>query len=187
MLHIHSFLLTLVTVRLFRQLTAAHLFVEDVGPNGPTFTLTALGRPYLHPDHRAFNNFMFFDLIPSIMAMPKTLAEKGYKAATKSTGTPFEWANGEELWTWIGARPNRAANMVAAMTSHNALNAYPWGAELAKLGLEDQDVAVVDVAGGQGHISKLSFRVPHLYRSMLVTSTTMANCIAMSAQTGRIY
>lgn len=142
-------------MRLFRQLTAAHLFVESIGPKGPSFTLTSLGRPYLHPDHRAFNNFMFFDLIPSIMAMPKTLAERGYKAPTKLTGTPFQWANGEELWTWLGSHPDRALNMVAAMTSHNTLDAYPWGIELAKLGLTDNDIAVVDVAGGQGHISKL--------------------------------
>lgn len=146
-------------VRLFRQLTAAHLFVESIGPNGPSFTLTSLGRPYLHPDHRAFNNFMFFDLIPSIMAMPKTLAEKRYKAPTKLIGTPFQWANGEELWTWLGSHPDRALNMVAAMTSHNPLDAYPWGIELAKLDLKDEDIAIVDIAGGQGHISKWNSHV----------------------------
>jgi hypothetical protein len=103
---------------------------------------------------------MFFDLIPSIMAMPKTLAEKRYKAPTKLTGTPFQWANGEELWTWLGSHPDRALNMVAAMTSHNTLDAYPWGIELAKLDLKDEDIAIVDVAGGQGHVSKLSLDVP---------------------------
>lgn len=97
---------------------------------------------------------MFFDLIPSIMAMPKTLAERGYKAPTKETGTPFKWAHGEELWTWLGSHPDRAANMVAGMTSHNALDAYPWGVELEKLELKDDDIAVVDIAGGQGHISE---------------------------------
>lgn len=141
-------------IRIFRQLTAANLFVESIGSRGPSYALTSLGRPYLHPDHRAFNNFMFFDLIPSIMAMPKTLAEKRYKAPTKETGTPFKWAYGEELWTWLGSHPDRASNMVAAMTSHNPLDAYPWGLELGKLNLRDEDVAIVDVAGGQGHISK---------------------------------
>lgn len=107
------------------------------------------------------------------MAMPKTLAEKQYKAPTKLTGTPFQWANGEELWTWLGSHPDRALNMVAAMTSHNTLDAYPWGVELAKLGLEDEDIAVVDVAGGQGHVSKLSSDVPPPGRldQFLVTST----------------
>ncbi|OAQ65233.1 O-methyltransferase [Pochonia chlamydosporia 170] len=142
----------IIIIRLFRQLTAAHLFVETTGPKGPSFVITSLGKPYLHPDHRAFNNFMFFDLIPSIMAMPKTLAERQYKAPTKLTGTPFQWAHGEELWTWLGSHPDRALNMVAAMTSHNPLDAYPWGTELAKLDLQDNDVAIVDVAGGQGHI-----------------------------------
>jgi hypothetical protein len=102
---------------------------------------------------------MFFDLIPSIMAMPKTLAEKRYKAPTKLTGTPFKWLHGEELWTWFGSHPDRALNMVAAMTSHNPLDAYPWGTELAKLDLKDEDVSIVDVAGGQGHISKEN---PHI-------------------------
>ena len=50
--------------------------------------------------------------------------------------------------------------MVAAMTSHNTLDAYPWGIELAKLDLKDEDIAIVDVAGGQGHVSKLSLDVP---------------------------
>ncbi|OBT59329.1 hypothetical protein VE04_00244 [Pseudogymnoascus sp. 24MN13] len=142
----------IIIIRIFRQLTAANLFVESMGPRGPGFLLTSLGKPYLHPDHRAFNNFVFFDLIPSIMAMPKTLAEKQYKAPTKETGTPFKWAYGEELWTWLGSHPDRALNMVAGMTSHNALDAYPWGAELGKLDLKDEDIAVVDIAGGQGHI-----------------------------------
>lgn len=112
--------------------------------------------PYLNPDHRAFNNLIFIDIIPAIMAMPRTLAERGYKAPTKESGTPYKWAHGEELWTWFGAHPDRARNMVAGMRSHNAGNvsgdAYPWGTELAKLNLKDDDVAIVDVAGGQGHI-----------------------------------
>lgn len=103
---------------------------------------------------------MFYDMIPTIMAMPKALAERGYKTPTKATGTPFEWANGKELWTWMGAHPDRAKNMVAAMKSHNSLDAYPWGLELGKLNLTDQDIAVVDIAGGQGHISKLSLVAP---------------------------
>lgn len=47
-------------------------------------------------------------------------------------------------------------NMVAGMRSHNAGNvsgdAYPFGEELQKLNLKPEDVAIVDIAGGQGHI-----------------------------------
>lgn len=86
--------------------------------------------------------------------MPKTLAENGYRAPGRDTGTIFQWAHGEELWTWMGSHPDRAANMVAAVTSHNKLNAYPWASELAHLDLKDEDVTIVDVGGGQGHISK---------------------------------
>ena len=44
--------------------------------------------------------------------------------------------------------------MVAGVRSHNPADAYPWGIELPKLNLEDEDVAIVDVAGGQGHMMK---------------------------------
>jgi hypothetical protein len=138
-----------ILVRIFRQLVAANLFIESPGPS---FRLTSLGKPYLHPDHRAYNNFMFFGIIPAIMAMPRTLAEHQYKAPTKETGTPYKWAHGEELWTWLGSHPDRGVIMVAGMRSHNPMDAYPWGIELAKLDLDDDDVAIVDVAGGQGHI-----------------------------------
>ena len=134
---------------MFRQLVAANMFIESPGPS---FTLTSLGRPYLHPDHRAFNNFMFFDIIPSILEMPRTLSEHQYKAPTKETGTPYKWAHGEELWTWLSSHPDRGAVMVAGMRSHNPMDAYPWNIELGKLDLKDEDVAIVDVAGGQGHI-----------------------------------
>ncbi len=143
----------MLTARVLRQLTAAAVLVEVPGPG---FKLTPLGIPYLNPDHRAFNNLMFVDIIPAIMAIPRTLAEHNYKAPTKETGTPYKWAHGEELWTWLGKHPDRAMNMVAGMRSHNAGNvsgdAYPWGQELAKLDIKEGEVAVVDIAGGQGHI-----------------------------------
>lgn len=124
--------------------------------SGPGYALTKIGQPYLNSDHRAFNDLIFNDIIPAIMAMPRTLAEHGYKAPTKESGTPYKWAHGEELWTWLGSHPDRALNMVAGMRSHNSGNvsgdAYPFGQELAKLNLKDEDVAIVDIAGGQGHI-----------------------------------
>jgi hypothetical protein len=47
-------------------------------------------------------------------------------------------------------------NMVAGMKSLGngalAVNAYPWAAELSKLQIRDDEVAIVDIAGGQGHI-----------------------------------
>lgn len=140
-------------VRIFRQLTAAGILNEIPGPG---YGLSKIGQPYLNSDHRAFNDLIFNDIIPAIMAMPRTLAERNYKAPTKESGTPYKWAHGEELWTWLGAHPDRALNMVAGMRSHNAGNvsgdAYPFGEELAKLNLKEDDVAIVDIAGGQGHI-----------------------------------
>lgn len=140
-------------VRIFRHLTAAGVFAETPGP---VYALTTIGQPYLNPDHRAFNNLIFQDIIPSILAMPRTLAEHAYKAPTKETGNAYKWAHGEELWTWLGSHPDRALNMVAGMRSHNAGNlsgdAFSWGEELVRLNLTDEDIAVVDIAGGQGHV-----------------------------------
>jgi len=46
--------------------------------------------------------------------------------------------------------------MVAGMKSHNSGNvsgsAYPWAEAFAGLDLKDTDTAIVDIAGGQGHI-----------------------------------
>jgi len=133
-------------------LIAANIFLESKIDDTVHYRLTPLGTPYLNSNHRAFNNFVFQDLLPSILAMPKTLAEKGYKAPGKELGTIFRWTHGEELWTWMGSHPDRAANMVAAVISHNELNAYPWAKELGSFDLTDEAVAIVDIGGGQGHI-----------------------------------
>lgn len=91
--------------------------------------------------------------------MPDLLRERGYKAPTRDSGTPFKWANGEELWTFLGRHPARALNMVKGMKSLDtgslSPNAYPFGEELGKLAIQDAGddvVAIVDIAGGQGHI-----------------------------------
>ncbi|KAG9241141.1 S-adenosyl-L-methionine-dependent methyltransferase [Calycina marina] len=160
------FLAEIVTLTGADESIIAHIFVES---DGPKFTLTSAGKPYLHPDHRAFNNFVFFDLLPTIMAMPHTLAEHQYRAPTKQTGTPFKWANGEELWTWMGSHPDRAAQMVAGVRSHDPSNAYPWDVELEKLGVQDNDIAVVDVAGGKGHImDEVRRRYPNIKGRFIV-------------------
>lgn len=140
-------------VRIFRQLTAAGVLADIPGPG---FALTALGKPYLDPNHCAFSKFLIKDIIPSIIAMPDALRERGYKAPTRESGTPFKWANGEELWTFLGAHPEHAMNMVNGMESLStgslAGDAYPFADELGKLGTQEGDVTIVDVAGGQGHI-----------------------------------
>ncbi|CAG8981000.1 hypothetical protein HYALB_00013320 [Hymenoscyphus albidus] len=137
----------IMIIRIFRQLTAAGILEEIPGAG---YALTTIGQPYLNSDHRAFNDLIFNDIIPAIMAMPRTLAERGYKAPTKESGTPYKWANGEELWTWLGSHPDRAMNM--GMSPATPTLPHPFGSEVAKLNLKDDDVAIVDIAGGQGHI-----------------------------------
>lgn len=116
---------------------------------GPGYALTSMGQPYLDPGHCAFNSFVFQEIVPSILAIPRTLAERSYKAPNKETGTPFKWANGEELWMFLGAHHYRAMNMVLGMKSLSsgslADNAYPFGEELAKLDIKEDEVAIVDI------------------------------------------
>lgn len=60
------------------------------------------------------------------------------------------------MWYRLTQDPNRTADMVRGMRSLSsgglAATAYPFGDELQKLGIKDDDIAIVDVAGGQGHI-----------------------------------
>jgi hypothetical protein len=159
-----------VPVRIFRQLTAAGVLADIPGPG---YALTPLGKPYLNPDHVSFNNFLLHDIVPTILAMPRTMAERGYKAPTKESGTPFKWLHGEELWTWMGSHPDHVPDMIAGMRSHNAGNlsgdAYPFGEELAKLDIKDNDVAIVDIAGGQGHtMAELRQRYPEIKGRLVV-------------------
>lgn len=141
------------TVRLFRQLVAAGI-LSDV--DGPGYKITSMGTPYLNPDHTAFSSFVFVEVLPSILAMPRNLQARGYKAPSKESGSPYKWANGEELWTYLGSHPERAMNMVNGMRSLHTgslgTNAYPFAEELGKMNIKDGEVAIVDVAGGQGHI-----------------------------------
>lgn len=164
-------------VRIFRHLTAAGVLADVPGPG---YAVTALGRPYLDPNHCSFNRFVLQQIIPPIMTMPDTLRARGYKAATRASGTPFEWATGESLWAFLGARPERALDMVNGMKSlHSgslAGDAYPFADELApQVGArsgeeegEQGEVAIVDVAGGQGHIMQEVRRLCPSLRGRLV-------------------
>lgn len=128
--------------------------LDDIA--GPGYAITTIGKPYLEDEHVAFNRFLLKEVIATVLAMPETLRERGYKAPTKESGTPYQWAHGEELWTFLGRYPERALDMVQGMKSLStgclAGDAYPFGAELAKLAIQDGDVAIVDIAGGQGHV-----------------------------------
>jgi hypothetical protein len=63
--------------------------------------------------------------------------------------------------------------MVTGMKSHNVWNlsgaAYPFGSELAKLNIADEEVAMVDIAGGQGHVvAEIRQRYPHVRGRFIV-------------------
>ena len=79
--------------------------------------------------------------------MLRTLAEHTYKAPTKASGTPYKWANGEELWRFFGSNPEHAMKIGAGIKLYNASNvsddAYPFREKLGKLDIKDNEVAIV--------------------------------------------
>lgn len=106
---------------------------------GPGYALTSLGKPYVDPNHCSFNRFVLQEVIATTTTMPDLLRDRGYKAPTKDSGTPFKWTHGEELWKFLSKHPERASNMVRGMHSLDtgALfpNAFPYGEELGTLGI----------------------------------------------------
>ncbi|KAH8759866.1 S-adenosyl-L-methionine-dependent methyltransferase [Diaporthe sp. PMI_573] len=135
-----------VTVRILRQLTAAGLLVDVLDLGEPGYGLTYLGRPYLDPNHVSFNRFILQEVVPTVR---NSIQQKCF-STTYSEGLP------RERWIRLTQDPVRAADMVKGMMSLSTggltPTAYPFGSELEKLDIEKDDVAIVDVAGGQGHI-----------------------------------
>jgi hypothetical protein len=135
-----------VTVRILRQLTAAGLLVDVLDLGEPGYGLTYLGRPYLDPNHVSFNRFILQEVVPTVR---NSIQQKCF-STTYSEGLP------RERWIRLTQDPVRAADMVKGMMSLSTggltPTAYPFGSELEKLDIEEDDVAIVDVAGGHGHI-----------------------------------
>lgn len=134
-------------VRVLRQLTAAGLLSDVLELEEPGYGLTYLGRPYLNPNHVSFNRFILQEVIPTVR---NSVEQKCFLPMNHPEVLP------RDRWIRLTLDPVRAANMVRGMRSLSsgglAPNAYPFGTELEKLGVREDDIAIVDVAGGQGHI-----------------------------------
>lgn len=68
-------------IRILRHLVAAGI-LDDIP--GPGYEITALGSPYLQPEYRDCNNFIFQDGMSTLLAIPRMLREHGYRATTVS-------------------------------------------------------------------------------------------------------
>ncbi|POS79990.1 O-methyltransferase [Diaporthe helianthi] len=135
-------------VRILRQLTAAGLLSEVSDLDEPAYGLTRLGHPYLDPNHISFNRFILQEVVPTAR---HSIKQKCFRPEKHPEDTP------QNRWIRLTQDPARAADMVKGMKSLScgglAPTAYPFGAELEKLGLiREDDIAIVDVAGGRGHI-----------------------------------
>ncbi|KAK2606796.1 hypothetical protein N8I77_005522 [Diaporthe amygdali] len=152
-----------VLVRVLRQLTAAGLLSDFKNLNEPAYALTSLGKPYLDWNHRSFNRFILREVLPTIR---DSVEQKCFQTPSFDSVPHNKWLN-------LAKDPNRAANMARGMRSLSAgglaVTAYPFGDELAKLNIKDDDIAIVDVAGGQGHImSDIRKRYPGMKGSIVV-------------------
>ncbi|KAI7782807.1 hypothetical protein LA080_012848 [Diaporthe eres] len=134
------------TVRVMRQLTAAGLLSDISDPREPSYSLEYLGKPYLDPNHVSFNRFILQEVVPTV----RSSVERSCLPSTNSDGLP------QDTWCRLAQDAVRAADMVRGMKSLSsgglAATAYPFDRELGKLDIKEGDVAIVDVAGGQGHI-----------------------------------
>lgn len=113
----------------------------------PAYGLTRLGRPYLDPNHVSFNRFILQEVVPTVR---HSIEQKCFLPEQHLEDSPYN------RWIRLTHDPARAADMVKGMRSLSsgglAPTAYPFGSELEKLSVQDGDIAIVDVAGGQGHI-----------------------------------
>lgn len=138
--------LTDVTVRVLRQLTAAGLLSDVPDIKEPGYSLTHLGRPYLDSNHVSFNRFILREVVPTASSS----VEQKCFSMNHYEGLP------RDGWFRLVQDPVRAADMVRGMRSLSSggltPTAYPFGSELEKLDIKESDIAIVDVAGGQGHI-----------------------------------
>lgn len=94
----------------------------------------------------SFNRFILREVVPNV----RNSVERSCFPSAKSDGLP------KDTWCRLAQDAVRAADMVRGMKSLSsgglAATAYPFGKELEKLHIKEGDVAIVDVAGGQGHI-----------------------------------
>jgi len=145
-----------IIVHLLHQIVASGVLAEIPGAV-PKYYLTVLGEPYLNPDCRKHNQFILKGVIPTVLALPELLKEHGYQDPGKEIGYPFKWKHNEEdIWQYFADHPELMELSVATMRSHNtgrvSGTAYPWAEAFVGLDLKDTDAAIVDVAGGQGHV-----------------------------------
>lgn len=135
-----------VTVRVLRQLTTAGLLSDVPDLEEPGYGLTYLGRPYLDVNHISFNRFILREVVPTA----RSSVEQKCFSLNHYEGLP------RDKWFRLVQDPVRAIDMVRGMRSLSSggltPTAYPFGSELEKMGTKEDDIVIVDVAGGQGHI-----------------------------------
>lgn len=139
---------TRATARIMRQLTAAGILSDAPGLKEPSYAVTNLGKPYLDLNHVSFNRFILREVVPTVRSSAE---QRCFSSAGSDVVSQDTWLN-------LARDPARAADMARGMKSLSsgslAPTAYPFGSELEKLNIKEDDVAIVDVAGGQGHIMR---------------------------------
>lgn len=94
---------------------------------------------------------------PCSVKFPSWLKKNGYKVPTNPKNGPFIDAFGTTQWEYFAENPERGRSFDIFMTGQregraNWLNSYPFDKRLlAGFNGQEDDVLLVDVAGGQGH------------------------------------
>ncbi|KUI53254.1 Demethylsterigmatocystin 6-O-methyltransferase [Cytospora mali] len=140
------------------------IVIMDVSDHrGPGYALTSLGEPYLDPNHRSCNRMLLQTVVSNI----RQVVEHMFTRSTGSVPSP------KEVWSSLAQSPERARDMAQGMRSLStgslAPTAFPFGEELEKLDIREDEIAIVDIAGGQGHIMMdVRHRYPKLKGRIIV-------------------
>lgn len=145
-------------LRTMRACTSTHLF-HEVSPCH--YTHNAFSSIFLTPSNRDMFKQMYDFTGRGVYTLPGFLATKGYKNPTDCDNSAFQYGHNAKLglWEYLRAEPERARVFNSGMrslatvgSSLGSAGPYPFGEELGKERVGEDDVVVVDVGGGRGHV-----------------------------------
>ena len=155
-------------VRILRACTSTHILLETCEER---YTHNNLSRAYLRSENRDMMAQMYDFTCKGVFALP----EYGIKTEWQSNGNysdgPFQLGARTELgfWEYLNDIPERMQLFNSGMRSQTTVGngrlsgAYPFGEELNKKPIHDNEVLIVDVGGGRGQsLEAIKQDYPHI-------------------------
>ncbi|QSZ29967.1 hypothetical protein DSL72_004485 [Monilinia vaccinii-corymbosi] len=146
-------------VRFMRVLTVVGPFAE-VGEE--EYTHTPYSMAYLVPELRGFFKLMYDEYNLANARMYEFFRNSGFTSPEDHLLNPYCFAHqtgGKDMWEHIGAFPERFQNLNLAMMAQTeatnwTVGLFPFKDKLKEVKSDDETVLVVDIGGGNGHVTK---------------------------------